>query len=447
MSGRRHDEMSTSVATRRRVLVIVQGDLGDRPLGPEIRGLEMARALAARHDVTISASAKKPFVHAGFRVVPRSRRSLWRELRRHDVVVGPVLPPHLLSLAANKSLIRVADLYDPVDIEWATIEGNDRVVQQQLRLRRLQLRWADVIVSANDRQHDRAVADLAGARRRRSAPALITVPMGLPEVAGATSERPLRDRLGLGAADPVVLWWGTPWRWLDADTAVRAVAELARRRPDVRLVITAGQPRNRGSDPINRTDAARELARSLGLLDRNVFFFGDWVAFEDRHRYLRDADLAITLSAAGPEAVLAARSRYMDYLWAGVASVLTEGDQLAAEMARCGAARLVSPHDAAGVADTIDRFLGDPVALSRAREACGELAARYRWSAVVEPLLEAIDGLQLTRGSARELVDVLTESGSYYIHQALEAIEGISRHGRSKFQPAAASLALTRRRQ
>lgn len=423
---------SPGARPRRRVLVIVQGDLGDRPVGPEMRALEIAQAFAAHHDVTIAATTERPFVHDGLPVVPRSRRSLWRQMRRHEVVVGPVLPPHLISLLAVRRCLRVADLYDPVDLELGTVRGNGRAVAGRRRLHRLQLRWSDVILSANERQRTRTRGELAGAGRTGDGPLLVKVAMGLPAPPPppAAADHPLRDRLGLSTTDPVVLWWGTAWRWLDAEGAVRAVAALAARRPDVRLVITAGQPRNRRSDPLNATAAARETARELGVLGRNVFFLDEWIPLTERHRYLADADLGITLHTAGPEALLAARTRYMDYLWAGLPSVLSAGDELADEMAAAGAARLVEPHDVAGAAAAIESLLDDPAALASARERCRDLADRYRWPAVVAPLVDAVEELELSRGSTREVLGVLRDSAAYYARRARDGVAS-ARSGRT----------------
>jgi glycosyltransferase involved in cell wall biosynthesis len=337
--------MHAHASTRRlRVLVIVQGKLGDRPAGPEIRGLQMALRFAQRHTVTIAASVPAPESRDGIAVVPRTRTRLVAELRRHDVVVAPLLPPYLMSVLETCRCLRVADLYDPVELELGMLgDGwrSRRAVAQQESLRRMQLRWSDVVVCANERQRQRAVHDLQALRRPREPPVFVKVPMGLPEPPSSSTDHPLRDRFGIAAGDPLLLWWGTVWRWLDAETAIRAMKILAERRSRARLVITAGRPPNRATDPLNTTEESRDVARQLGLLDRSVFFFDDWVPYEERNRYLTDADVGLTLHAATAEAPLAARARYMDYLWATVPSVLAEGDELAAEMAAASAALLV----------------------------------------------------------------------------------------------------------
>ena len=100
-----------------RVLVLIQGPLGDRLTGPEIRGWEVARAFAARHEVTAAASVASPHVREGITVVPRTRRRILSEVMRHDVVIGPVIPPYALMTLSGRRCLRVADLYDPVELE------------------------------------------------------------------------------------------------------------------------------------------------------------------------------------------------------------------------------------------------------------------------------------------------------------------------------------------
>jgi len=53
-----------------RVLVLIQGRLGERIVGPEIRGWEMVRAFAQRHEVTAAADVSKPRVREGVPIVP-----------------------------------------------------------------------------------------------------------------------------------------------------------------------------------------------------------------------------------------------------------------------------------------------------------------------------------------------------------------------------------------
>ena len=129
------------------------------------------------------------------------------------------------------------------------------------------------------------------------------------------------------------------------------------------------------------TEEVRELARRRGLLDRNVFFLDEWVPFDERDRYLADADVGITLHADTPEASIAARARYMDYVWASLPTVLAAGDEIADRLAAAGAAVLVPPHDPAATAAALEQLLADPDRLASARAACRVVADEFRWPA------------------------------------------------------------------
>lgn len=405
---------------RKRVLVLIQGALGAGQAGPEIRGWEMARALSASHSVTAAASVPEPTEHEGIAVVPYSRASVLAELRRHDVLVGPVIPPY--ALVAGRERLLVADLYDPVGLELATVGGwrSRRQVAYQRALRHLQLRWSDLVLCANERQRQEILAEL-GEVGRAASPEVLTIPMGLPPAPPAPSGHPLRDRFeAIGAEDPLVLWWGSAWRWLDAQTAVEAIGLLAARRPDLRMVITAGRPANAATDPLNVTEEVRALARERGLLDRHVFFLDEWVPFEERHRYLADADLGITLHADTAEAALAARARYMDCVWASLPLVLAEGDEVADRLAAAGAASLVAPRDPAAAAAAIEALLSDPARLRAAREGCGAVAAEFQWPQLLAPLSERLALSEPPRSSVGQLLRVTGQAGLYYGRRAVD---------------------------
>ncbi len=405
---------------RLRVLVLIQGSLGERLAGPEIRGWEIVRAFADRHAVTAVAAVATATVREGVPVVPHSRVNVLREMYRHDVVIGPVIPPY--ALVGGGDCLRVADLYDPVELEVATVGDwkSRRRSRQHVQTRDLHLRWADVVIGANERQVAAIRSDLAAIDRHQQ-PAVLTVPMGLPAAPPATGGHPLRERFAaIGPTDPVVLWWGSVWRWLDAETAVAAIGLLAERHPNLRMVITAGRPANSATDPLNVTEDVRRFARERGLLDRHVFFLDEWVPFEDRHRYIADATLGITLHADTPEASIAARARYMDCVWASLPLVLARGDEVAARLADAGAATLVAPHDSVATAAAIEAMLVDDRRLVDAREACRRVAAEFHWPALLAPLVATVEAAPRQPRPPVRRLGTLTQAGHYYVDRAVD---------------------------
>jgi glycosyltransferase involved in cell wall biosynthesis len=416
-----------------RILVAVNGGVGRRVTGPEIRGWEMARALAVRHEVTVAVNDPPSPTRDGLRLVSLSRGALIREARRHDAVIGPILPPYLFATLWGTSTVTVSDQYDPVHLELSILTdqpGISRVLRAQRMVRRMQLRFADVIVCAGERQGALLREELqAIPERESSSPTIATVPFGVTERPSSAAPGALRARFpAIGIDDPVVLWWGKIWKWFDAATAIRAFELVVRRRPDARLVISAGKAPKEVFDRSATTDEARALASELALLDRNVFFLDEWVPYDRRHDLLRDADAGITLHAETAEAPFAARARYMDYLWTALPPVLARGDEVAERFGQAGFARLVPPGDTEWTADAILGLIEDPEALATARAAGDALADEYRWSTLVRPLAEAIEDRALRFEPPKTLSrSLVRDAGAYYLRRAVDRVAALPR--------------------
>ena len=294
----------------------------------------------------------------------------------------PVIPPYLFAALRGSSTITVSDQYDPIQLELSVFtEQPDiaRVLKTQRSIREAQLRFSDVIACAGERQRALLLEELDALRSPHAAPpAVVNVPFGLPDLPPASTTHPLRERFPqIGPDDPVVLWWGKVWKWFDASTALRAFALVVARRPDARLVISAGKAPKARFDLSERTEDARDLARELGLLDTNVFFLDEWTEYDRRHEYLEDADIGLTLHADTPEAPFAARARYLDYLWSALPCVLASGDEIADRFGAAGFARLVAPGAPEEAAAALLRLIENADERQAARAAGLELAARF----------------------------------------------------------------------
>jgi glycosyltransferase involved in cell wall biosynthesis len=403
-----------------RVLVLVPGTLGERVSGPEIRGWRLARELARTHEVTILAPNQAPERRHGVQLLPYSRLRLAREALRHDVVIGALLPPFVLALRPWLGLTAVSDQYDPVELELSTL-GSGRLAKRRCATaraaRRLQLRFSDLVLCAGERQRARLVPELEALMDGGS---LLSVPFGVDHEPPVAVERSLPDWIPqIADGDTVVLWWGSLWRWLDAETAIAAVTSLAADRPAVKLVLTSGRAPQTSTDRFATTEQARAFARELGVLDSTVFFLDEWVPWERRGELLRTADVGLTLHRDTPEAPLAARARYMDYLWAPLPCVLTRGDDMADSFAKGGFATLVEPGDADGVARALANLL-EPEALAAARRAAEPILAAHSWERVMAPVTDAI--AEARRPGDRRRGAVAGAAASYYLRRVVDRL-------------------------
>jgi len=384
------------------VLVLSWDRVGERMAGSAIRTVELARALAASDlDVVLGAPEGSTLPEAGRRAL-RLRTfapegSLAPLVTGADVVV--VSGRVELMTAIKKPL--VVDLYDPFVLSNLDLYG-DRFNRSGGRSL-LSLCWlehhlanGDFFLCASERQRSFWLGMLAAAGRINHANyaddselrrLLAIVPFGVPDVdpqAGAPAVKGVLP--GIDAGDRVVTWAGGMWNWVDPLTLVRATALLRARRPDVKTLILGTRHPNPEIGEMAIAREARELARQLGILDRGVSFL-DWVPYAERHRYLLESDVGVSLHRSGVESEFAFRTRVLDYLWCGVPMVLTAGDELAARVEREDLGRVVPPDDPAAVAGAIEAMLDAPDAAARQARIA---AARdtLRWSRLVAPLRE-----------------------------------------------------------
>jgi hypothetical protein len=367
---------------------------------PGIRYWEMARHLAGAAEVVLGVPRDPGVAGEGFRVQTYTRRTLAGLVRGADVVVGQGFRLSLASLAQTPSVL-VVDLNDPVPLEllethrgWAPADA--RVVQRLAATRLLHLcRRADAFLCAGERQRDLWLGALAAAGRLNSDTArddprldrlLMVVPFGLSSTPPRATRPVFRGVVpGIGPTDRLLLWGGGAWDWLDPLTVIRAVANVAVVRRDVRLVFVGTHPRS-SSAPMPMLDRAATLARSLGLLDRYVFFNPGWIPYADRQNALLESDIGVSAHPDHLEARFAFRVRLLDYLWAGLPILCTRGDDLSDAVARRGAGEVLAPEDVDGWTAAILRLVEDPEAVARCRAGASALAGELTWERAVAPL-------------------------------------------------------------
>jgi glycosyltransferase involved in cell wall biosynthesis len=169
-------------------------------------------------------------------------------------------------------------------------------------------------------------------------------------------------------------------------TSVRALARLVERRPGAKLVFVGRAPA--AADERAEADRARALADELGLTGRSVFFLDAMVPYAERGAWLREADCAITTHLDHLETRFAFRTRILDFIWAGLPTVCTGGDELADLVERDGLGIAIAPGDAAAAAAALERLLDN--GRDAHAERFARAAARLAWPAVSAPLVRYV---------------------------------------------------------
>jgi glycosyltransferase involved in cell wall biosynthesis len=310
--------------------------------------------------------------------------------------------PTMRALARTRTR-RIYDLYAPLHIENLALDARQREQRQPAEaavLNRLAdtvvLRTGDAFICASHTQRHLWLGALLQAGRidrerfdrDPSLHDLIeVVPFGISPQPPQASERVLRGVVpGIGEHDRVILWPGGIWAWFDPLTVIDAVAELARRRDDVRLVFLGLRHPNPHAPDLEAARLAVAHAEALGLRDRVVFFNEDWVPYEQRGAYLLEADIGVSAHFDDLESRFAFRTRLLDCFWAGLPVVATTGDSLGDLVALRGLGRAVAPGDTAGWIAALELLLDDADTYERARTEIAAVREDFLWPRVVEPL-------------------------------------------------------------
>jgi glycosyltransferase involved in cell wall biosynthesis len=385
--------------SRPRVLLICTDVVGERMSGIGIRATEIARALADGADVAVAAIEEGSTPLADLETIPyrlRSPGALRPHIAAADVVIAQPQWPAVAAWLARADARVIFDLYDPEPfevLEFMAARPRMRRVLEAYTLDRIAqaVRTGHHLICASPKQRDlwtglMLTEHVLTPRLHDRDPTLRsiveTVPFGIPATPARRRGDGVRGRFGdLGPDAEIVLWNGGLWSWLDAPTAIRAVARLAERRPGVRLVFMGASPH---APARAATERARAVAAELGVLDTVVRFNDRWVPYEERASWLLDADVAVSTHVDHLETRFAFRTRVLDCLWSRLPVVCTRGDDLAELVERRGLGATVPERDPDAVAAALDAVL------ERGRGAYAEplagAAAEFAWSRVTEPL-------------------------------------------------------------
>ena len=395
---------ANTTGTRRRILVVTPDTLGELMAGPAIRAWEIARALSAVGDVRlISTNRVNDISDDRFHVAFADDRGLRAHVDWADVLVfqGHILRSHPWIKATDT--IIVADIYDPMHLEQLE-QGKDFEPEQRLAVAidtvevlNDQLERADFLVCASEKQRDFWLGQLAGLARINPAtydrdPSLRTLldvaPFGVQNEPPVQKSHGIKGTVpGIGPDDKVIVWGGGIYNWFDPLALIEAVAVARRAHPDLRLFFLGAVHPNPNIPTMQMAVQARERADSLGLTGEAVFFNDSWVPYADRADFLLDADLGVSTHYEHLETAFSFRTRILDYLWASLPIISTDGDTFADIIREHDLGRVVPPEDVEALAQAIEELLYDGAARERIAANIAVYAREHTWEQSLRPLV------------------------------------------------------------
>lgn len=328
-----------------KILVLTGDPITPKMSGPAIRAWNICLQLSEIHEVQLVSFSPVEICGEGFSVI-RIKPNNFSEIKFLEqwadviLVQGYVLAVYPMLMRTKKIL--VVDLYDPIHLE--NLEQSKSLphkewsisVKSAVSTLNFQLARGDFFICASEQQRDLWLGQLSALGRvnpenysndNTLRNLIDVVPFGISLNPPLRSSSPIKGAIkGIGKKDKVIIWSGGIYDWFDPITLIKAVKILSGKRPNVRLFFLGTQHPHPDVPEMPIVSEARQLAEKMNILNQFVFFNEDWVDFGDRQNYLLDSDLGVSTHHDHIETRFSFRTRILDYIWADLPIVTSEGD-------------------------------------------------------------------------------------------------------------------------
>ncbi|WP_426350483.1 glycosyltransferase [Alloiococcus sp. CFN-8] len=399
---------------RREILLIAGDKVGKKMAGPGIRYWEFAKELSNHNNVLLAIPNPVPYgmekEHLSMvEYNPQSPQTLASLAMNSDIIIlhGTILEqvPELKEIAKSKILI--VDIYDPFSIENLEIYKNkdmrirlaDNEITTKVQIEQLEL--GDYFICASDSQMNFWIGMLTALKKvtpqeydlSSDLSKLIgMVPFGISSQDPISTRKAMKEKVpNLKPEDKVFIWGGGVWNWFDPITLIKAIYEISKVRDDIKLFFLGIKHPNPAVPEMEMTNKAIALAEELGIINTHVFFNMDWVDYEDRQNFLMESYGGVSCHFNNLETRFSFRTRILDYLWARLPIIATEGDFFASEVEKHGLGITVAYEDVEEMKIALIRLSDDKAFYEECVNNINVYREDYKWDRVTKPLVDFCD--------------------------------------------------------
>ncbi|MBM3708796.1 MAG: glycosyltransferase family 4 protein [Actinobacteria bacterium] len=388
-----------------KMLIISFDVIGSQMAGPGIRFFEFAKILSNYIDLTLAAPTRIDIDTTGFKTITYDF-SNYRTLRRHtelaDIILiqGHIL--HYFPFLKNFKGKIIVDLYNPFNLESLEMYRNNnlaerlRIDKNNVDLLKFQLSIGDFFICASEKQRSFWLGMLNVMGRVNpynydddsTLKKLIeVVPFGIPSTPPKHTGESIRKIIpALREDDMVALWGGGIWNWLDPISVIKAVWEITRNRKDIKLVFVGIRHPDPKLPEMRKCIDAINLSKELDLYDKFVFF-NEWVPYEMRQNFLLESGAGLSVHQEKIETEFAYRTRVMDYIWAKLPIITTEGDSIAKMVKDENIGEVVKYESTHQLARVIESVLTNKSLRDIYKRNIEKILPRFYWENVTKPLI------------------------------------------------------------
>jgi len=370
-----------------KVVLISSHPVSSRMAGPGIRYYKFAESLSKEFETILLIPNESDIKAKGFEMMKLSS-SRWKEIKKYDFLItqGYRIPLRILSSFDGK---RVIDLYTPMVVEYQEHIKNLGRLKRSVKYGRvilktyLLMRISDAFLCANERQV-LFYKGLLKAWNIKEKPFLV-VPSGIDE-----NEPEKKDYLKIAGFrkgdEPVFVWNGGIWRWLDPFTPLRAIKELRKEGIEAKILFLGKKTPVKEEEGIEIGDDVVREAERLSI-SGEVVFAEEWVRYENCVKFVASSTGGICAFYKTLETEISFRTRFLDCLSAITPVIWTEGDYFSELIRSQELGFVVSPQDFLEMKEAMKSLMEEEVQ-NKMRERIREFRKNFFWKEVIKPLLK-----------------------------------------------------------
>ena len=388
-----------------KILIYSPNEIGKSMAGAAIRSWEFAKILAAKHQTVLFAQNVSKVDPEQFEILAFHDPRLKQHFRDADILITQRLTLSLAVLTIKHRLKIIIDAYVPRPLELLEHmkeAPSKEVFNSEISNLLLSFKMADGILCATERQRALWIGFLLGqkllsptlyARDPSLRDFLALVPFGLSSIAPRKTGKGLKEKFRLKESDHVIIWGGGIWDWFDPLTLIHAMHLIQQKRSDIKLVFMGITPPDPTLPKTSLSAKVIQLAERLSLVNQSVFFNYDWIPYEERQNFLVEATLGASTHFDHLETTFSFRTRILDYLWANLPILTTEGDGFADLIKQNNLGIVVPYQNAEAIAHGLLAIFDEPNKLLTMQKNVSQLKEQFYWSKVSEPLQKMVDRL------------------------------------------------------
>lgn len=388
------------------ILIYSLNNIGKSMAGPAIRCWEFAKALSHRHQITLICPNKPDIEDPSFKIISKHDLNHQIAFLEADVLITQGLSPLMALRAKYYKVSVIIDAYDPLPLERLEQFKHDKPSTRKEKLfssinyLMFNFQMADSIICANEKQRDLWIGFLLSKKLispiRYDADSSLrnyidVVPFGLSNEKPLKNGPGLRESYGLSPNDKILLWGGGVWNWFDPLSLIKAMKLLQKSNPEIKLIFMGIKNPEPTVPEMEMSRKAIELAEKLELKNQSVFFNHDWVPYHERQNNLLDAALGVSIHFDDLETRYAFRTRILDYIWAELPILSTEGDSFAELVEQNDLGVVVPYRNEQQIAKAIKEFLTDPSKCLIAKANLKNIQSDFYWTNVIKPIERMIE--------------------------------------------------------